>query len=53
MVVEDLNHLLPEVRELVELPNWERVNHIKKDIWIGYPTAMKALEKLNGPVLIE
>lgn len=47
MVTDTFDHLLPEVRELIKLPNWERINHIKKDIWIGYPTANKALEKLR------
>jgi hypothetical protein len=46
MVTENLSHLLPEVQELFKLSKYERLAHIKKDIWIGYPTALKALDRL-------
>jgi len=47
MVTENLDHLLPEVRELLKLTRLERLEHIKKDFWIGYPLALVALQKLR------
>lgn len=47
MVTDTFDHLLPEVRDLAKLSSWERIQHTQKDIWIGYPTAIKALQKLG------
>lgn len=47
MVADTFDHLLPEVRDIAKQSISERINHIKKDIWIGYPTANKAIEKLQ------
>jgi hypothetical protein len=41
------DHLLPEVQELLKLDKWKRAEYIKKDIWISYSTALKALIKLK------
>src|SRR5438045_5639672 len=29
------------------MTNWEKINNVKKYIWIGYPTEIMALEKLR------
>lgn len=47
MVTANLDHLLPEVRELFKLSRVERLTHIKKDVWIGYSLAIEALMKLR------
>lgn len=43
-----MNHLLPHVREILDLPQSERISAIHGDWWIGYGTANKALDTLHA-----
>lgn len=47
MVDSHVEHLLPEVRNLLQLSAAERIMYIEKDNWIGYPQAKTALKKLK------
>lgn len=47
MVSEYLDHLLPEVSQILRLDKKERIQHIQKDNWIGYSRAKQALNKLK------
>lgn len=40
-------HLDPAVRAYADLPNRERIEHLRVDRWIDYPRARQALEKLE------
>lgn len=43
-----LNHLLPRVHKIAILPNEDRIQHIRKDRWVGYTRATEALDKLEA-----
>ena len=43
----DQSHLLPSAQALVRLPTAERIQHIRADHWIGYPHALKAVNRLE------
>ena len=44
----DLSHLLPEARVVAELPDQERVDHIRsEEWWVGYRRAQAMLERLE------
>jgi len=42
-------HLDPAVQAHADLPNRERIEHIRVDRWIDYPRARQALDKLQVP----
>ncbi|WP_186650469.1 TniB family NTP-binding protein [Fluviispira vulneris] len=42
-----LEHLIPQMRKIVLLPNEERIAHIRADRWIGYSKAQEAISKLQ------
>lgn len=44
----DLRHLKTAAQTAARLPNDERVDRIRRDRWIGYPKANKAVERLNA-----
>lgn len=44
---QDLTHLHEGSREVARLPLGERLHHIRADRWIGYPTAVEAVERLE------
>ncbi|MES2040101.1 MAG: TniB family NTP-binding protein [Pseudomonadota bacterium] len=46
--MDNYSHLLPQARELLDLPNDERIYHLKKDQWIGYPWAKNALDRFEA-----
>src|SRR3989442_1561231 len=46
MVETQAEHLLPEIRSLLQLTAAERIMCIEKDNWIGYSRAKLALNKL-------
>ena len=48
MVATQAEHLLPEIRPLLQLPAAERILCIEKDNWIGYSRARQALNKLQN-----
>lgn len=48
MVDIQADHLLPEIRPLLQLSASERIIRIEKDNWIGYPRAKQALNKLQN-----
>jgi hypothetical protein len=43
----DHSHLLPSAQALVALPTAERIQHIRADHWIGYPHALKTVNRLE------
>lgn len=43
-----MNHLLPHVREFLDLPQSDRISIVHADWWIGYGTANRALDILNA-----
>jgi len=45
------NYLLPSLKHFLELNDDARINHIEKDLWIGYPRAQQGLEKLHHLLL--
>lgn len=47
MVDECSDHLIPEIRNLLKLDQFERIEYIQRDNWIGYPRAIEASLKLN------
>jgi len=48
MVDMQADHLLPEIRPLLQLSASERIIRIEKDNWIGYSRAKQALIKLQN-----
>ncbi len=44
-------HLDPAVQAHADLPNRERIEHIRVDRWIDYPRARQALDKLEELLL--
>jgi hypothetical protein len=44
------DHLLPEIRDLLTLSEFERIDYLQKDNWIGYPRAAEAYLKLHDLV---
>ena len=44
-------HLDPAVRAHVDLPERERIEHIRVDRWVNYPRARQALDKLEELLL--
>lgn len=48
MVDIQTDHLLPEIKPLLQLSASERIIRIEKDNWIGYPRAKQALNKLQN-----
>ncbi|MFZ2316107.1 MAG: TniB family NTP-binding protein [Gammaproteobacteria bacterium] len=48
MVDIQAEHLLPEIRPLLQLTDSERIMHIEKDNWIGYSRARQVLNKLQA-----
>jgi len=48
MVETQAEHLLPEIRSLLQLTVAERIMCIEKDNWIGYSRAKLALNKLQN-----
>jgi Cdc6-like AAA superfamily ATPase len=44
---ESFEHLLPEVRKVLELSLTERISFIRRDNWIGYPKATQAIKQLH------
>lgn len=43
-----MNHLLPHVREILDLPQSERISAVYSDWWIGYGTANRTLDTLQA-----
>ena len=43
-----MNHLLPHVREILDLPQSERISGIHSDWWIVYGAANRALDTLHA-----
>lgn len=43
-----MNHLLPDVRLFLDLPQSERITSLHADSWIGYGTANRALDRLQA-----
>ncbi len=41
------DHLLPQARQLVELPSGERITRIRSERWIGYARAQDAIARLE------
>tara|TARA_R110000868_G_C10932164_1_gene766473 strand:- start:15 stop:959 length:945 start_codon:yes stop_codon:yes gene_type:complete len=48
MVEQQDQHVLPDIRPLLQLNVAERIEHIEKDNWIGYSRAKQALNKLQS-----
>lgn len=48
MVDECYDHLIPEIRNLLTLSEFERIDYLQKDNWIGYPRATEAYLKLHN-----
>lgn len=44
----DLSHLQPWAQTMARLPADERILHIRADRWIGYPRALRALNRLEA-----
>ena len=40
-------HLLPEVAEVLDEPNEDRIEFCRQDRWVGYTAAIKALDELD------
>ncbi|MBA5640361.1 TniB family NTP-binding protein [Duganella sp. LX20W] len=45
--MDDLTHLQPTVRNWLELTDEERIFEMKRDLWIGYPQAIKILGQME------
>lgn len=48
MVEQQDQHVLPDIRPLLQLNTSERIIYIEKDNWIGYSRAKQALNKLQS-----
>lgn len=48
MVENNAEHIVPEMRHILNLDTSERILHIEKDNWIGYSHAKEALTKLTN-----
>ncbi len=48
MVDINADHIVPEMRHILKLDASERIHHLEKDNWIGYPRAKQALAKLTN-----
>lgn len=45
--MDEFSHLKPEARALLDLPKEARIHEMKRDQWIGYPTAKGAIDRLE------
>lgn len=42
-----MSHLIPAAEKLLELPNEERIDHVRKDVWIDYLAAQRVTTTLS------